>query len=162
METSAAPHKLLPALLLSTFIFSSSSPTSGPNLTSYDEPGPRSNCYIKIDNPHISNYFTKRGQTRVKANARSVCTYGHREVNLTIEIWKDGRVGSNFVGKFSTNPLARTSVGTLVEMKSASVLCKTLRPTKYFAYAYGKAVVNGKARKTPVAVTEHIELKCGT
>lgn len=162
METSAAPLKLLPALLLSTFMFLPYSPISGPNFTSYDEPGPRSNCYIKVDNPHISNFFAKRGEIRVKVNARSVCTYGHREVSLTIEIWKDGQVGSNFVGKFSTNPLARTSAGKLVEMNSASVICKNFRSTKYFAYAYGKAEVNGKARRTPVAVTDHLSLKCGT
>jgi hypothetical protein len=98
----------------------------------------------------------------VKVNARSNCSYGHRNVILTIEIWKEGRLGSNFVEKFSTNPAASTSSGELVEMKGASVICKNFRLTKYFAYAYGKAEVNGKNRRTPVAVTDHLKLKCGT
>lgn len=162
MEISVAPHKLLPVMFLSALVFFPSLHSSGQNFTSYDEPGPRSNCYIKVDNPHISNYFAKRGENRIKVNARSVCTFGHRNVILTIEIWKDGRLGSNFVGKFSTNPLAHTSEGKLVEMKSASVICKDNRPTTYFAYAYGKAEVNGKNRRTPVAVSDHLKLKCGT
>jgi len=162
MEITTAPHKLLPILLVSTFAFIFNSPLHGPNLTSYDEPGPRSNCYIKVDDPHISKYFLRRGERKVKVNARSFCAPGHRNVRITIEIWKDGRVGSNFVMKFSTNPVSSTSRGILVEMKNASVLCKDLRPTNYFAYAYGEAEVNGKRRKTPIAVTDHLNLKCGT
>jgi hypothetical protein len=162
MEISIASHKLIPVFLVVAFLAPSSTSRTGPNLTSYDEPGPRSNCYIKVDDPHISEYYKKRGEVRVKVNARSICTLGHRNVKLTIEIWKDGRIGSNFVGRFSTNPLAPTSLGNEVELKSASVLCKNRQPTDYFAYAYGKAEVNGKIRRTPVAVSKHLELRCGT
>lgn len=162
MFISTAPHKLLPLILVPVLAMALTTSKSGPNFTSYDEPGPRSNCYVTVDDPHTSNYYLKRGQTRVKVNARSVCTYGHRQVKLTVEIWKNGRVGSNFVKIFSTNPTALSSFGDLVEMKSASVLCKNTKPTSYFAYAYGKAVVNGSHRSTPVAVTAHVTLRCGT
>ena len=162
MNISTAPHKLLPLILIPAIAITLTSSKSGPNFTSYDEPGPRSNCYVKVDNPHISKYYLKRGQVRVKVNARSICTYGHRQVKLAVEIWKDGRVGSNFVKMFSTNPLAPTSFGNLVELKSASVVCKNSRPTTYFAYSYGKAEVNGNKRRTPVAVTDHVVLRCGT
>ncbi|MFM6941664.1 MAG: hypothetical protein ACKOXI_06825 [Candidatus Planktophila sp.] len=117
---------------------------------------------MKVDDPHISDYYAARGEVRVKVNARSICKIGHNRVKLTVEIWKDGTVGINFVKKFSTNPLALTSHGALVEMKSASAICKDLRPTTYFAYAYGKAEVNGKFRRTPVAVSDHLRLRCGT
>lgn len=162
MEMSIASHKLIPLILIVSFLAPSSTSRTASNLTSYDEPGPHSNCYIKVDDPHISEYYKKRGENRVKVNARSICTYGHRNVKLTIEIWKDGRIGSNFVGRFSTNPLAPTSLGNEVELKSASVFCKNRQPTDYFAYAYGKAEVNGKIRRTPVAVSKHLELRCGT
>lgn len=162
MNFSAAPHKLLPILLVASLAVTPFSKKSGPNTTSYDEPGPRSNCFIKVDDPHISKYYLYRGEVRVKVNARSVCSYGHQRVKLTVEIWKDGKVGSNFVGRFSTNPLAASSTGKIINLKNASVVCKNLRPTKYFAYAYAEALVNGKSRKTPIAVTDHINIECGT
>ena len=162
MDLATSPHKLFPIILLSTFAIAWSPAKQGPNQTNYGEPGPRSNCYIKVDDPHISRHYANRGELRVKVNARSVCTDGHSQVKLTVEIWKEGLVGSNFVQKFSTNPLASTSDVKVIQLKSASVLCRDFRLTKYFAYAYGKALVQGKDRRTPVAVTEHLQLKCGT
>lgn len=162
MLISVAPHKVIPLILAPVLAITVTMSKSGPNFTSYDEPGPRSNCYVKVDDPHISKYYLKKGQERVKVNARSVCSHGHRHVNLSVEIWKDGRVGSNFVGIFSTNPLTFTSITGLVEIKNASVKCKNRKPTKYFAYAYGKAEIEGKKSRTPVAVTDHVVLRCGT
>jgi len=162
MDLTTGPHKLFPLILLSTFALAFSPAKQGPNLTSYGEPGPRSNCYIKVDDPHISKHFVNRGEVRVKVNARSVCANGHSHVKLTVEIWKEGFFGSNFVQRFSTNPLAPTSEGRVIQIKSASVSCKDLRPTKYFAYGYANAIVEGKERRTPIAVTEHLKLKCGT
>ena len=164
MIPSATPHKLLPftLILASTIAVLPGNFNNSPNLTSYDEPGPRSNCYIKVDDPHISEHFRKRGEDWVKVNAKSFCTQSHSNVRLTIEIWKEGRAGSNFVGKFETNPNLRSSSGIDVRLKSASVKCKNAKGTNYYAYAYGKALVNGKQRRTPVAVSKIVTLACGT
>lgn len=164
MILSTPAHKSLPIVIATTIAIAilPAAYSGSPNLTSYDEPGPRSACYIKVDDPHISNYYLSRGEVRVKVNARSICGIGHSEVKLTIEIWKRGRIGSNFVRKFTTEPLSRTSSGTRVELKNASVICLNEKETSYFAYAYSKAIVHGKKRRTPVAVSDTVNLKCGT
>lgn len=162
MEFSSAPHKLLP-FAIAVALFSSWMPASSDtNQSSYDEPGPRSSCYIKIDNPHISTFYLDRKQRRVKVNARSVCSQGHVNVKLTIEIWKRGFFGSELVKKFSTNPSAKSSSGEKVELKSASVGCRNQKNTKYFAYGYASAKINGKPTKTSYATTAFITLNCGT
>ena len=83
-------------------------------------------------------------------------------MKLTVEIWKEGRFGSNFVGMFSTDPSLISSSGIRVDMKNASVPCKDVRETKYYAFAYSKAIVAGKNRKTPYAITDHLDIQCGT
>lgn len=164
MIHSTPAHKSLPIVMATsiTLAIFSGPTSSSPNLTSYDEPGSRSDCYIKVDDPHISNYYLKRGEVRVKVNARSYCALGHSQVKLSIEIWKKGRIGSNFVKKFETLPNAKISSGIKVELKNASVICLNEKATSYFAYAYSKALVHGKKRRTPVAVSDTVNLKCGT
>jgi len=99
----------------------------------------------------------------VKVNARSICNVVQSQVTLTVEIYKNGRLGPIFLRKFSTNPASRSSKGLIIKMNSAKLVCKNNTVTTYYGVAYSKAIISGGWQyagrtKSPL----NIPLKCGT
>lgn len=125
---------------------------------------PKAICRIEIDNAHYSTSLAKSEKAKyVKVNARSLCNVIQSQVTLTVEIYKNGRLGPIFLRKFSTNPASRSSKGLIIKMNSAKLLCKNNTETTYYGVAYSKAIINGGWQyagrtKSPL----NIPLKCGT
>jgi hypothetical protein len=137
-------------------------PSQSANLTSYGEPGPRSDCFIRVDDPHISKYFERRNVRAVKVNAISSCKTGHRNVLLTVILWKRENVLPSRLKTFTTDPLDPKLSKKLVFMKDAAVECINRKVTFYYAFAQSAAFVKGKYQQTPVAYSDQVALACGT
>lgn len=137
-------------------------PSRGANHTSYGEPGPRSDCFIRVDDPHISKYFERRNIRAVKVNAVSSCKTGHRNVLLTVILWKKDGVLPSRLKIFTTDPSDPKSNKKLVHMQEAAVECINRKVTTYYAYAQSAAFIKGKYKQTPVAYSGQIALACGT
>jgi hypothetical protein len=125
---------------------------------------PKAICRIEIDNAHYSTSMARSVKAKyVKVNARSLCNVVQSQVTLTVEIYKNGRLGPIFLRKFSTNPASRSSKGLIIKMSSAKLVCKNNTLTTYYGVAYSKAIINGGWQyagrtKSPL----NIPLKCGT
>ena len=125
---------------------------------------PKAICRIEIDNAHYSTSMARSVKAKyVKVNARSLCNVVQSQVTLTVEIYKNGRLGPIFLRKFSTNPASRSSKGLIIKMNSAKLVCKNNKVTTYYGLAYSKAIINGAWQyagrtKSPL----NIPLKCGT
>jgi hypothetical protein len=137
-------------------------PIQSANRTSYGEPGPRSDCFIRVDDPHISKYFERKKIRAVKVNAISSCKTGHRNVLLTVILWKRENVLPSRLKTFTTDPLDPKSSKKLVFMKDAAVECIDRKVTTYYAFAQSAAFVKGKYQQTPVAYSDQVALACGT
>lgn len=125
---------------------------------------PKAICRIEIDNAHYSTSMARFEKAKyVKVNARSICNVVQSQVTLTVEIYKNGRLGPIFLRKFSTNPASRSSKGLIIKMNSAKLVCKNNTVTTYYGVAYSKAIISGGWQyagrtKSPL----NIPLKCGT
>ena len=145
--------KLLIALVL-TLLFSSYSSAHGAF--------PPPQCRIEIDNAHISTFNVEQfGKRTVKIVARSKCELYQEKVDLTLEIWKSGKI---FDRKIKTFKNLKNS-GYVVAINHAYIPCKNSKLTHYYAIAKGKAFIEGKWRIAPLASTKNEKqglLKCGT
>ena len=154
--------KIVTLISLFTLIPLSSSPMAHP--ATFAPNAPKAICRIEIDNAHYSTSMARSKKAKyVKVNARSICNVFQSQVTLTIEIYKTGKLGPIFLGKFSTNPASRSSRGLIIKLNSAKFACKNNTETIYFGFAYSKAIISGDWQfagrtKTPL----NTPLKCGT
>lgn len=128
------------------------------------EPGPKTKCFIKIGDPHISRYLLeRRGIRAVKVDAESRCNYFQQNVRLKVRIYKKGIFSNYYVGEFAIDPLNPKSSGFTVRNWQAYEVCKNQKRTIYFGTAFSQAEINGKILTTPVARSAYSKpLKCGT
>jgi hypothetical protein len=126
--------------------------------------GPKTQCFIKIGDPHISRYLLKRrGIRAVKVDAESRCNYFQQNVRLKVRIYKKSRFSSDLVGEFEIDPLNPRSSGFTVRNWQAYEVCKNRKPTIYFGTAVSQAEINGIILTTPAARSANSKpLKCGT
>lgn len=132
---------------------------------------PKASCRIEIDNAHISSSLTEHCKLNyVKVNARSICNVLQQRVTLTVEIYKTGLFSDHFVARFETKEYLRQSAGLRVDIKDATVRCKSNEMTHYFGIAYAKAIIGGKWQYagrtrsdgiTPSIAALELNLKCG-
>lgn len=162
MKFIGKSHARNAVIAMGTIALVFAGPSQGENLTSYGEPGPRSDCFIRVDDPHISKYFERRNIRAVKVNAISSCKSGHRNVLLTVILWKRENVLPSRLKIFTTDPSDPKSSKKIVFMKDAAVECINRKITIYYAFAQSEAFVKGKYRQTPVAYSDQISLACGT
>lgn len=128
------------------------------------ESGPKTQCFIKIGDPHISRYLLeRRGIRAVKVNAESRCNYFQQNVRLKVRIYKKGRFSNYFVREFEIDPSNPKSSGFIVKNWQSYEICKNQKRTIYFGTAISQAEINGRILTTPVARSADSEpLKCGT
>jgi hypothetical protein len=157
------PTKRRSALLLTFFLLSNHF-TAVSSAAEPPEPGPKTKCFIKIGDPHISRYLLeRRGIRAVKVDAESRCNYFQQNVRLKVRIYKKSRFSSDLVGEFEIDPLNPRSSGFTVRNWQAYEVCKNRKPTIYFGTAVSQAEINGKILTTPAARSANSKpLKCGT
>lgn len=128
------------------------------------EPGPKTQCFIKIGDPHISKYLLeRRGIRAVKVDAESRCNYFQQNVRLKVRIFKKGRFSNYFVKEFEIDPSNPKSSGFIVKNWQSYEICKNQKKTIYFGTATSQAEINGRILTTPVARSANSKpLKCGT
>ena len=153
-------YKIASITLAITLISSTSVPIS---LASQVTP-PLTKCFIRVDNPHLSDSIKKqKGFEAVKVNATSKCDKQIRNLSLTVIIYKKGffRNHEVVVGTFKISELIPAF--QKVENKGTWEKCKNRKPSQYFGVAYAKAVINGKYMQTLRVRTDKIvALPCGT
>jgi hypothetical protein len=157
------PTKRRSTLLLTFFLLSNHF-TAVSSAAEPPEPGPKTKCFIKIGDPHISRYLLeRRGIRAVKVDAESRCNYFQQNVRLKVRIYKKSRFSSDLVGEFEIDPLNPRSSGFTVRNWQAYEVCKNRKPTIYFGTAVSQAEINGKILTTPAARSANSKhLKCGT
>jgi hypothetical protein len=128
------------------------------------EPGPKTQCFIKIGDPHISTYLNERRRLKaVKVDAESRCNFFQKNVALTVTIFKVGRFSDHFVNEFRTDPANSKSSGFTVKNWQTYRECKNEKETIYYGVASSQAEINGKLLRTVKARSNNSKpLKCGT
>jgi hypothetical protein len=157
------PNKRMTAISLALFLIA--------NLHSHNaiaaesqEPGPKTQCFIEIGDPHISTYLKeRRGVKAVKVDAESRCNFFQQNVALTVTIFKVGRFSHHFVKEFRTDPANPKSSGFTVKNWQTYRECKSQKETVYYGVASSEAEINGKLLRTVKARSNNSEpLMCGT
>lgn len=125
---------------------------------------PLTKCFIRVDNPHISNSIRKlKGYDAVKVNAVSICDKQIQDLLMIVEIRKIGFLRNHLVAKqnFSEDGIIRAN--KKVEHKGTWRQCENKRMSKYFGIAYSVAIIDGRKMQTlPVRTEEIVNLACGT
>lgn len=125
---------------------------------------PKTHCYIRIDDAHISSKVVKGGHEVVKVNARSTCNYPQEHLTLFVEIWKMGSLGPTLVTWEPASAL-KYPVSTNHPFKNEKTFkaCKGSQVTRYFGIAWSDALVNGRwVVAGPVRSLNAVPLPCGT
>lgn len=141
------------SVLLLSFNHSSSVATS-----------PRTNCNIRVDNPHLSAVLQKTtGVTAVKVNARSKCDKAMSNMTLTVEIYKVGFFRNELVRKAKREVLGYIPPNKVIKNFRTFEMCTSQRLSKYFGKAYATALIEGRAFSTPAVWSARtVSLPCGT
>ena len=125
---------------------------------------PRTNCNIRVDDPHISKSIRlNKGFSAVKVNARSKCAVEMSNLSLTVEIYKKGFLRSYLVRETTRQISNQIPAGLVIKNKSTWIRCKSSRNSQYFGVAYASAYVLDKPASTlRVRSANTVSLPCGT
>lgn len=125
---------------------------------------PLTKCFIRVDNPHISNSIRKlKGYDAVKVNAVSSCNKPMRNLKFTVEIHKRGFFRNYKVITESIEIPSWIAANRKIENKVTWKRCKNKTPSRYFGVAYAQALIDEKEMRTlPVTTEKTMSLPCGT
>jgi len=126
--------------------------------------GPKAACRIEVDSAHLSTSIYERLKERsVKVDARSVCNFVQKNVDLRVQLFKTAHLGDMLVSQSETNPNSPTSSGMTVTNYETSKLCINQKLTSYYGVAIAKALINGQIQVTSkVQSAVRIPIACGT
>lgn len=125
---------------------------------------PKTNCYIRVDNPHISKSLKRtKGVTAVKVNARSKCDKAMSDLTLYVEIYKVGFFRNELVNGEKREVLGYISPNKIIKNFRTYEECTSSKVSKYFGKAYATAFIDGRKFSTPfVWSRKTVSLPCGT
>jgi hypothetical protein len=125
---------------------------------------PLTKCFIRVDNPHLSDSIKKqKGFEAVKVNATSKCDKQIRNLRLTVVIYKKGFFRNHEVVVGTLKIPELIPAFQKIENKGTWERCKNRKPSRYFGVAYAEAIINGKYMQTlRVRTDKVIALPCGT
>lgn len=134
------------------------------NATSGTITPPKTNCYIKIDDPHFSEYLRRNKMlAAVKINASSKCGKPIRNLTLWVEIYKTGKYFDHQVAKNEFTKFGNIRPNQVIKNRKTYVKCLNSIETSYYGVAYAEAIIDGKVRSTPhVYSAETFTFNCGT
>ena len=125
---------------------------------------PRTNCNIRLDNPHLSAALQRtKGVVAVKVNARSKCDKAMQNLVLTVEIYKVGFLRNELVRREKREVLGYIPPNKIIKNYRTFKQCISSRMSKYFGKAYATALIDCRTYATPaVWSAKTIALPCGT
>ena len=125
---------------------------------------PTTNCYIRVDNPHISTSLKRtRGVTAVKVNARSKCDKAMSNLTLYVEIYKVGFFRNELVKGEKREELGYISPNKIIKNFRTYEECTSSKMSRYFGKAFATAFIEGRQFSTPsVWSKKTVSLPCGT
>ena len=125
---------------------------------------PATKCFIKIDDPHFSEYLLRtRGISDIKINASSKCNKPMSSLVLTVEIYKTGYFFDYRVAKEELKRTVLIPPFQVIKNQQAYVQCLNRKKTEYYGKAYAVATIDGKIRKTLTVLTaKTFSSECGT
>ena len=126
--------------------------------------GPKAACRIEVDSAHISTSIqNKHHKKAVKVDARSVCNFLQKNVDLKVELFKQGSIKDVLVTESETNPALKSSSGLIVTNYMTSADCVSSRLTTYYGVANARALIDGIIQVTSkVQSSLRIAIPCGT
>ena len=121
-----------------------------------------SGCGVQVDWPHISSYYMRYGQQRVKVNARDVCAIPVDELSLTVTLWKSSFW--SFLGlnnKIISRQTHNSGQSVLGNTGAVSPVCNSTKTTSCWGVAIAQSIETSgiyyRSDKSPV-----VQISCGT
>jgi hypothetical protein len=121
-------------------------------------------CRLEVEYAHIStSIFEKSKQMAVKVNAFSICNVPSSNVQITVQIWKTGRLSPIKVQQSIAKYRGVVPAGKKFSNKDTYTKCKDRTPTYYYGVAYAKALIAGKWQYARQTLSKEPKLlMCGT
>jgi len=125
---------------------------------------PKTQCFIEIDNVHISTSLYERNlQRSIKVNASSRCNRIQQQVTLTVELLKVGEFEDHLVAETTKKSAQPIPAGKLFFNQNTAHECLNRRMTRYYGVAISRAIIGGKSYETLEVRSETTTLiPCGT
>jgi hypothetical protein len=164
--SSSGMTKLLDKFIVSILISVMTAFTSSPSIYAANKvvTPPATECFIKIDDPHFSEYLLRtRGITAIKINASSKCNKPMSNLMLTVEIYKTGYFFDYRVAKEEFKRRVLIPPFQVIKNQQTYVQCLNRKKTEYYGKAYAVATIDEKIRKTLTVFTaKTFYFECGT
>jgi hypothetical protein len=125
---------------------------------------PRTSCFIRVDDPHLSESVRKqRGFDAVKVDAISICNRIIRNVNLTVEIKKQGFLRDYLVMKERVETTGSIEPHRRIGNYRTWARCLNGKLSNYYGIAYATAEIDGRFMRTKRVISSKVvALPCGT
>jgi hypothetical protein len=164
--SSSGMNKLLDKFIVSILISLMTAFTSSPSIYAANKvvTPPATECFIKIDDPHFSEYLLRtRGISAIKINASSKCNKPMSNLVLTVEIYKTGYFLDYRVAKEEFKRRVLIPPFQVIKNQQTYVQCLNRKKTEFYGKAYAVATIDGKIRKTLAVLTvKTFFFECGT
>ncbi len=135
-----------------------------PNSTAIAATPPRTQCFITIDNAHLSTSIYERFiKAAVKVNASSQCDSVQTKLSLKVTLYKVGFLYNHKV--ISTVVIFNKLIlpGQKINNVKTYALCLNSKRTSYYGVASATAIVGGKEKHTLDDFSDKpVALECGT
>lgn len=121
-------------------------------------------CRLEVDNAHISSNILKREKRIVvKAIFRSICNVDQNQLEIKVQIKKNGLFTDHGVTPVLTKRYSFVSAFHRILIQEVYAPCKNSKRTVYYGTAQAQATIHGKiVRALQVTSQKRVPLDCGT
>jgi len=121
-------------------------------------------CRLEVDNAHISSNILKQEKHRaVKVTFRSICNVDQNQLEIKVQIKKNGLFKDHGVTPIITKRYSFVSALHTILIQDVYVYCRNTQRTLYYGTARAHAKIHGKIVTAPqVESKKRVPLACGT
>ncbi len=121
-------------------------------------------CRLEVDNAHISTNILKQEKRHaVKVTFRSICNVDQNQLEIKVQIKKNGLFTDYGVTSVITRRYSFVSALHTILIQDIYVICKNTKKTLYYGTAQAQATIHGKiVRALQVESKKRVPLACGT
>lgn len=134
------------------------------NSSWFGEYKPLPNCHVQVGNARLdlkeSGFADKKFVT---ADVFSQCDKLQKNVQVTLEIWKEGSIFAHRVVRIQNDPTTKEFSGRNIQFINKGRECKNSRISNYYVIAWVSATLDGIRQETPQIYSAGTsKLRCGT
>ena len=121
-------------------------------------------CRLEVDNAHISsNILKQENRHAVKVIFRSICNMDQNQLEIKLQIKKNGLFIDHGVTPVLTKRYSFVSALHTILIQDVYVYCRNAQRTLYYGTARAQATIHGKIVTAPrVESKKSVPLACGT